>query len=63
MKHGTTCKCYQCRLERYESALRVIRTWASCDGDNTQTRADAMEDIVWKCDEALGIEEPNSKGE
>jgi hypothetical protein len=35
-----------------KTALLVVRTWAACDGLSRDSRANAMADIVAKCDEA-----------
>ena len=51
--HHAGCDCREWQFERMAMALRVIRTWAACDGLSHDSRQEAMSDIVAKCDEAL----------
>ena len=48
-----TCDAMAAKMRRMESALRVIRTWASCDVDSPHPRCQAMAEIERKCKDAL----------
>lgn len=52
--HHAGCACREWQYEQMAMALRIIRTWAVCDGSSLELRSKAMADIVAKCDEALG---------
>jgi hypothetical protein len=51
--HHYGCDCREYRLTQMELALKIIRTWASCDDTSPHSREKAMADIAKKCDEAL----------
>jgi hypothetical protein len=52
--HHHACDCREREFEKMALALRIIHTWASCDHLSSETRNEAMEAIVRKCDEGLG---------
>ena len=44
----------EARVDAMAMGLRIIATWASCDGGSRQFRMDAMEDIQRRALESLG---------
>lgn len=41
------------RVEDMQLGLRIIATWAACDGGSQQTRFEAMQDIEQRANESL----------
>jgi hypothetical protein len=51
--HHYGCDCREYRFAQMEMALKIIRTWASCDNTSPHSREKAMADIVEQCEKAL----------
>jgi len=51
--HHYGCDCREYRLTPMELALKVIKTWASCDKTSPDSREKVMADIISQCDKGL----------
>ncbi len=53
--HHYGCDCREYKLTQMELALKIIRTWASCDKTSPDSREKAMANIVAQCNKGLSL--------